>query len=63
MKKIVMLVAVILGTSFANANTVPAKVNASKEVKVNKIRKHKISKNTKIVKPDESKSGTLKTKK
>jgi hypothetical protein len=63
MKKILILIAVILGTSFANANTVPAKVNTSKEVKVNKIRKHKISKNTKIVKLDESKSGTLKTKK
>lgn len=57
MKKIVMLIAVILGTSvMANANVVPAKINASKEVKANLVRKHKHTKKAKVAKSETSKT-------
>ncbi len=48
MKKVVMLLALFLGTSFMmNANTVPTKVATAKEVKANVARKHKKTKKTK----------------
>ena len=57
MKKVVMLIAVILGTSvMATANTIPVKANASKEVKATVLRKHKIAKRAKTVKVAPAKS-------
>ncbi|WP_162127074.1 hypothetical protein [Flavobacterium phycosphaerae] len=45
MRKIVMLLAVLLGTTFmANANTINRKAATAKEVKTKVIRKHKRAK-------------------
>jgi len=45
MKKIVMLLAVLLGTTFmANANTIAKKATTAKEVKTHAVRKHKRAK-------------------
>jgi hypothetical protein len=48
MKKLVMLVALILGTSvMVNANTIPLKKLASKEVAFGKHKKHRKAKQAK----------------
>jgi hypothetical protein len=45
MKKVVLLLAVLLGSfSFANANTIKKQPNAAKEVKVHEMRRHKKAK-------------------
>ena len=42
MRKVMMLIALIFGTSaIVSANTLPLKANATKEVKANKVRKHR----------------------
>jgi hypothetical protein len=51
MKKVVLLLAVLLGSfSFANANTIKKQPNAAKEVKVHEMRRHKKAKKA-AVKP------------
>ena len=57
MRKVVMLVAVLLGTSFmVNANTINKKATTSKEVRADRHKKHRKAKkaamNAQTSKPD-----------
>ena len=64
MKKVLMLIALIFGTTvMVNANTISLKANATKEVKTNKLSKHRVAKKAIVAKNETSKNDVSKAKK
>ena len=64
MKRVLMLFALIIGTSaMVCANTLPLKTNATKEVKANKVRKHRHGRKAIVTKTTAPGTAVLKTKK
>lgn len=63
-RKVLMLIALIFGTSvMVNANTLPLKSNATKEVKANKFRKHRHGRKAIVAKTTAPGTAVSKTKK